>query len=131
MIVYSTIIPITSLLFKSSFDSFRLSNISCHSGGIFCVSKVPSLRFIWIVCYFFHESTSDSCFFCYSSSLEPKKFLILPKNVFFSSFFLNSSNYFCLISSYYSFGGQFENIFIFIIYAYWLFRNKKAILPLG
>lgn len=98
-IVYSTITPITSLLFRSSLLSCRAENTSCHSGGTFSVLKVPSAKLNEIEVFFLKDKTSDSCC-CYGFS-PPKKFFIRPKKLFSSSFLRAASRFFCFTASYY------------------------------
>ena len=53
--VSSMIIPMTSLLPRSSLVSLRASNTSCHSGGTFSLLKVPSARLKEIDVFFLKE----------------------------------------------------------------------------
>lgn len=57
--VSSMMIPITSLLLRSSLVSLRPSNTSCHSGGTFSLLNDPSARLKEIDVFFLKEMTSD------------------------------------------------------------------------
>ena len=119
-----------SLLFRSSLVSFNASKTYCHSGGMFSLLKVPSLRLKAIDVFFLKEMTSDSC--CSSSSfLSLKKFLNLPSRLFYCSFFLAAYRLRRLISSNSCREGQLENIFTRKISPSSLFLNWKARLPRG
>lgn len=127
--VSSMMMPMTSLLARSSFESLRESKTSCHSGGTFELLKVPSWRLNEIEVFFLNEIISDSCRNSSSSVFSPKKFLILPRKLFPSSFFLRVYSFFFLVSSYSSSEGQFELILSFITSPSSLVRNWKAMLP--
>lgn len=128
--VYYTIIFITSLLFKSSWVSFKESKSYCHYGGI-------SFMFVAIFPVFKSNDKSlcqDKTYpdFCYGYYvLSPKNPFSLFKKLPYSFFFLASSNLCFLICWNYSIFGELEEILTFMMSASSLLLNKKPMIPAG